>query len=220
MYGKIFRQMYRGTLASVGPWEALVTFQQLIVLADQDGNVDMTPDAIARETTIPREIIDKGLGVLAAPDPYSRTPDEEGRRIIPLDERRPWGWKIVNYLYYRKLQNEAERREYHRQYWHKRKKTQQDSTHSTDSTDAEAKAEVKEKKKRATRIPSDFGMTPEREKIAREENLDPYRTLKDFTDHWLAAPGQKGVKADWDATWRKWCRSPYNEKQKVRQQWI
>ena len=53
MYGKLFVQMYEGTLASKGPWEALVTFQQLIILANRHGEVDMTPDAISRRTTIP-----------------------------------------------------------------------------------------------------------------------------------------------------------------------
>ena len=27
-----------------------------------------------------------------------------------------------------------------------------------------------------------------------------------FVDYWIAQPGQKGVKADWDATWRNWMR--------------
>lgn len=27
-----------------------------------------------------------------------------------------------------------------------------------------------------------------------------------FVDHWSSAPGSKGVKADWDATWRNWIR--------------
>jgi hypothetical protein len=27
-----------------------------------------------------------------------------------------------------------------------------------------------------------------------------------FVDYWIAQPGQKGVKADWDATWRNWIR--------------
>jgi uncharacterized protein YdaU (DUF1376 family) len=30
--------------------------------------------------------------------------------------------------------------------------------------------------------------------------------LKKFEDHWKAQPGSKGVKADWPATWRNWCR--------------
>lgn len=27
-----------------------------------------------------------------------------------------------------------------------------------------------------------------------------------FRDHWKAQPGSKGVKTDWPATWRNWCR--------------
>lgn len=27
-----------------------------------------------------------------------------------------------------------------------------------------------------------------------------------YRDHWLSAPGEKGVKVDWSATWRNWCR--------------
>jgi uncharacterized protein YdaU (DUF1376 family) len=27
-----------------------------------------------------------------------------------------------------------------------------------------------------------------------------------FADYWRAQPGQKGVKTDWPATWRNWCR--------------
>jgi hypothetical protein len=27
-----------------------------------------------------------------------------------------------------------------------------------------------------------------------------------FTDHWLSTAGQRGVKADWNATWRNWIR--------------
>ena len=121
MYAKIFSQIYDGTLCTKGPWEALVTFQQLLVLADIDGNVDMTSGAIARRTTIPIEIIEKGIEVLLLPDADSRTPTEEGRRIVLLCPDRSWGWSIVNYKHYRSLKREEDRREYHREYWHKRK---------------------------------------------------------------------------------------------------
>ena len=31
-----------------------------------------------------------------------------------------------------------------------------------------------------------------------------------FSDYWKAQPGQKGVKLDWLATWRNWCRREKN----------
>jgi hypothetical protein len=27
-----------------------------------------------------------------------------------------------------------------------------------------------------------------------------------FVDYWIAQPGQKGVKTNWDSTWRNWMR--------------
>src|SRR6202790_3215481 len=113
--------MYHGTLATVGPWQALITFQQLIIMADMAGVIGMTAESIARETTTPLEIIRIALAALEQPDAESRSPDEDGRRILRLDPARSWGWRIVNYEPYRKLRSEEERREYHRQYWHKRK---------------------------------------------------------------------------------------------------
>lgn len=109
VYGKVFDSIYDGTL--YGHWEAIVTMQQLIVLASPDGVVDMTPQAIAARTSIPLEIIKKGLEVLAAPDPYTRTPGEDGKRIVLMDEHRPWGWRLVNHGKYMRLRNAEQKRE-------------------------------------------------------------------------------------------------------------
>lgn len=114
MYGKVFESMFDGTLASRGPWQALVTFQQLIVLSSPDGVVDMTAHAISRRTSIPLDIIETGIAALMTPDPESRTPDEEGRRIVLLEDHRNWGWQIVNHRKYQALRNAEERREYMR----------------------------------------------------------------------------------------------------------
>lgn len=121
MYAKVFQQIYDGSLCTDGSWQALVTFQQMLVLADEQGVVDMTAEAISRRTTIPIDIIKQGLSELVKPDPRSRTPDEDGRRLLPLSPSRDWGWVVVNYRKYRQIQREVDRREYHREYWHKRK---------------------------------------------------------------------------------------------------
>lgn len=109
MYGKVFDSIYDGTL--YGHWEAIVTMQQFIVLATADGIVDMTPSSMAARTSIPVEILNKGILVLSAPDPHTRTPGEDGRRIVLLDEHRPWGWRLVNHWKYRALRDMAQKRE-------------------------------------------------------------------------------------------------------------
>jgi hypothetical protein len=101
MYGKIFEQIYDGTLVS--NWKALITFQQMIVLCDDCGVIDKTPQAISGRTGIPIDIIEEGIAYLEKDDPYSRTSTENGKRIVRLDDHRPWGWKIVNHAIYRKM---------------------------------------------------------------------------------------------------------------------
>jgi hypothetical protein len=156
MYGKVFRQMYKGSMSRQG-WESIVTMQQFIVLADSDGVVEMTLEAIAAETTIPIEVLKKGVEVLSSPDPGSRTPDEDGRRIALLDNRRDWGWQLVNYAKYRKIQSEEDRREYQRQYWHNRpaeqkKKKKRPQLASTDSIQVEVEAEEEGKTLRSSSV--------------------------------------------------------------------
>ena len=112
MYGKLFESMYDGTLS--GNWKALITFQQLIILADKDGYVDITPAALSRRTGIPIEIIEHGIEELEQPDKDSRSDTSDGRRIVRLDDHRPWGWQIVNYEKYRDLYNADDRREKNR----------------------------------------------------------------------------------------------------------
>ena len=113
--------MYDGSLATRGPWEALVTFQQLLVLADRFGEVDMTAAVISRRTTIPEDIIKRGLEVLQTPDQESRRAEEQGRRIVPLDPGRSWGWRIVNYQHYHSIRSAEERRDYQRAYMRTRR---------------------------------------------------------------------------------------------------
>lgn len=130
MYGKIFHSIYDGTLAE--DWRALITFQQLIVLCDADGIVDMTPASISRRTGIPLEHIEHGLSVLEKEDEHSRTPNEKGRRIELIDDHRPWGWHIVNHKHYRDLRTSEDRREYMRNYM-KEKRSKQKLTKANDS---------------------------------------------------------------------------------------
>lgn len=106
MYGKVFRQMYDSTVAT--NWKTLVTFQQFIILADADGIVDMTPEAISRYTNIPLDIIQEGIAELSKPDPKSRSKTAEGRRIALLEPEREWGWYLINYEFYANLRTRDE----------------------------------------------------------------------------------------------------------------
>lgn len=61
--------------------------------------------------------------------------------------------------------------------------------------------------KKGTRLPADFCATPKMIDWARQETpLVGAKETAAFIDYWSAQPGQRGVKLDWEATWRNWMR--------------
>lgn len=112
MFAKVFGQIFDSSIAD--DYNCRRMFMDLLVLADPDGNVDMTHEAISRRTNVPLEEVQKYIDELCQPDPLSRSQLEEGKRLVPLDTRG-WGWKIVNYLEYRKIRDQHARREYFRE---------------------------------------------------------------------------------------------------------
>ncbi len=72
-----------------------------------------------------------------------------------------------------------------------------------------------DKNKRGSRLPHDTCLSKEWEKfcIDNRPELNPQKTFDSFKDHWIAQSGQKGVKLNWDATWRNWVRNTFAPKQ-------
>lgn len=114
MFAKVFFQIFESSISD--DYLARHVFMDMLVLSDEEGVVDKTPRAISRITNVPLEIVERGIAKLSAADPDSRTPDEDGRRIVLIDENRTWGWRIVNYLKYRQIRDEEARRISNRSY--------------------------------------------------------------------------------------------------------
>lgn len=183
MYGKIFDSIYDGTL--YGHWEAIVTMQQLIVLATPDGIIDMTPQAIAARTSIPFEIISKGLEVLSKPDPYTRTPGEDGRRIVLLDEHRPWGWRMVNHGKYMRLRNMEQKREADR-------------------------ARIAQKRKQNKDVAIESRMSPTQTHTQTKTNKNLPHPSGAFLKFWTAWPTSQRKQAQ-GRCWSIWQRSDFDQ---------
>jgi hypothetical protein len=64
---------------------------------------------------------------------------------------------------------------------------------------------------RGTRLPHDWQPSPALTAWTTTHipGLDLTHELDKFRDHWAAQPGQRGVKIDWDATWRNWARNAH-----------
>ncbi|WP_198374043.1 DUF1376 domain-containing protein [Neoroseomonas rubea] len=59
---------------------------------------------------------------------------------------------------------------------------------------------------RGTRLPDDWQPSPTDRDFACSLGLDADAVAARFRDFWRAKAGQQGVKLDWSATWRNWCR--------------
>jgi general stress protein YciG len=63
-------------------------------------------------------------------------------------------------------------------------------------------------RKRATTLPESWKPAPEPELVkAVGGDVAARRELDKFRDYWIAQPGAKGRKKDWQATWRNWLRN-------------
>jgi hypothetical protein len=113
MYAKLFTSIYQGTLR--GHSHGLLVFTNLLAHCDKAGIADIHPRAIAEEVGLTVEQVRAALDVLESPDEESRSPEEGGRRIVRIDEHRAWGWRVVNYVKYRAIRNEEDRREQNRE---------------------------------------------------------------------------------------------------------
>jgi len=120
----------------------------MLAHADSTGIVDIHPRAIAEEVGISVERVRAAIAELESEDHDSRSPEENGKRLVLLDKHRDWGWHIVNFLKYRSIRNEDERREQNRlaqERW-RSKQSKQSKPESADvSTVSQSKPMQKQK---------------------------------------------------------------------------
>lgn len=79
------------------------------------------------------------------------------------------------------------------------------------ASDKPSKNHQSNSKTRGTRLPEDWEPAALTESLAAISLADAAKELERFRDWAAAAPGEKGVKLDWDATWRNWLRKAMEE---------
>jgi hypothetical protein len=222
VYAKLFTSIYQGTLR--GNSHGLLVFTNLLAHCDKNGAADIHPRAIAEEVGLTVDQVNAALRVLESPDDESRSPEEQGRRIVRLDEHRAWGWLVVNYCKYRAIRDEDDRREQNRlsqERWRNKHKPPSAQISSVSQskpqsahTEAEAEADTERgssrvRGARASRLPTDWTLPDDWAQWAKTErpDLDPAKTAESFADYWHAKAGKTATKADWKATWRLWVRN-------------
>ena len=186
MFGKHFESTYTGSMMGAG---ALVfAVWGYVISHTRQSKVELNPKLLSLLIGEPEEAIKNTIAKLCEPDPNSRTKDYDGRRLIRQGE---FEYEVVNYEKYRRLGSVDERREYHRNYWNSKrsKATQQDSTHSTDSTPQKQKQKQKQKHTHNSDFGVEFIEKPLPKHVASQEFEDMKRRVNRMfqrteEDHW------------------------------------
>jgi hypothetical protein len=90
--------------------ETRLVWITMLAMADRAGEVHASVPGLAKRAGVTLQQCEAALQCLTSPDPYSRTPEFEGRRIAAIDG----GWTLLNHAKYRQLLSIEERREYNR----------------------------------------------------------------------------------------------------------
>jgi len=70
--------------------------------------------------------------------------------------------------------------------------------------------------KKGSRLPEDWEPTQSDREFCFEMYGNGWGSeLERFKDYWKGVPGQRGVKLDWDATWRNWIRTAADDTKKT-----
>lgn len=156
-YTKLFNSILASTI-----WRASdktrIVWITMLAMADKDGVVEGSVPGLADFARVNLSDCQAALAELLAPDEYSRSSENDGRRIEALDGV---GWRLLNHSKYRAKMSEDERREYNRikqSEWRARNKqsanVNDSQLQSAMSAHTEAEAYTKEEKREVDKPPS------------------------------------------------------------------
>jgi hypothetical protein len=97
-YTKLFNSIVTSTIWTEDD-KTRIVWITMLAMSDQNGEVHASVPGLARVAGVTLADCELALGKLLGPDPYSRTPDNEGRRIAPIDG----GWELLNHRKYRAM---------------------------------------------------------------------------------------------------------------------
>jgi hypothetical protein len=102
-YTKLFQTIITSTIwtEDANTCKVWVT---MLAIANKHGEVQASIPGLAQVAGLPLDIVETAINKFLAPDKYSRTPDDEGRRI----EKIEGGWVLLNHAKYREMASREE----------------------------------------------------------------------------------------------------------------
>lgn len=105
-YTKLFSSIVTSTIWTEDD-KTRIVWITMLALADKNGEVQASIPGLARIAGVSVSDCETAIGKFLAPDRYSRTMDDEGRRIEPIEG----GWVLINHAKYREMASRDEARE-------------------------------------------------------------------------------------------------------------
>lgn len=110
MYGKIFASTFTGSMFGAGS-DVFAVWGYVIANA-QDSRIELNPRMLAATLGSTPEKVENAIEYLCRPDPESRNPEQEGRRLVREGQ---YQYLVVSHGIYRGLQDNDELRAYNRE---------------------------------------------------------------------------------------------------------
>lgn len=108
-YVKVFQSILDSTI-----WQenlpTKVVWITMLAMKDRNGYVGAAIPGLARRAGVTVEECEQALAKFQTADPYSRSKENDGRRIEEVDG----GWQVLNHESYRKRMSSEDRRDYQR----------------------------------------------------------------------------------------------------------
>ena len=154
----------------------------MLAMADRMGRVSASVPGLANRARVTLEECEHALERFMSPDKYSRTPDNDGRRIEPIEG----GWRLINHSKYREMRDEDARKEYMREYMRGKRKHDELTCKQEKLTvnhgkpqlaQAEAEAEAEADKKSNT-LSGKPDVVPPKSKVNGENRLQAEEVLQ------------------------------------------
>lgn len=231
MSGSSFTKLF-GTILASTVWQepnaTRLTWITMLAMADKNGVVSSSVPGLAHFARVTVSEVEDALRTFMAPDPYSRTPDNDGRRIEPVQG----GWRLLNHGIYRERQDSEAQRERKREWDRKNRpsghaRAKSDSAETVRQSDGSptrsdeirhiAEAEADTERSTNTVHPAAPAARCDGDEMPQDMNLDtpppagpiPKRITGDkakqttvrFAEFWAAYPVKKG-RADALKKWK------------------
>lgn len=105
-YTKLFNSIVTSTIWTEDD-KTRIVWITMLAIADQNGEVHASIPGLARIAGVEVSDVESAIAKFLSPDEYSRTVDNEGRRIAVIDG----GWELLNHAKYRRMASLADQKE-------------------------------------------------------------------------------------------------------------